>query len=286
MQEYKIIGDSCCDYSEGFPGEGSFDFITRVPLTIALGEKSYTDTEELDCAGLIADMAGTKQAPKSACPAPSAFVDAIGDAKDAYIVTLSERVSGTYNSAVLGAEMAKEARPELNVHVFNSRSAAAGEIAICCKLKELAESGMAFDEVVAQTEAYINDMTTFFVLETLDVFRKNGRLSHLQAITTAALRIRLIMGADENGAIVMRGKALTMKRALSGLVELIRERYETLNKTGHEILYITHCACRARADELKSAILETCPGVKTVVICRAGGISTIYANAGGVVIGF
>ncbi len=282
MSNYIIIGDSCCDYTN----DDRLSFITRVPLTIQLGEKEYVDNEALNCETLISDMAISPQAPKSACPAPSSFLDAIGKHDDAYIVTLSDKVSGTYNSAVLGAEMAKEENSKLHVHVFNSRSAAAGEVAICCKIKEFAEQGLPFDTVVQKVEKYIARFTTFFVLETLDVFRKNGRLSHLQAIATAALKIRLIMGADDSGAIVIRGKALTMSRALKTLVEQIKTRYEQLNISGHEILYITHCACKERADNLKAAIMAACPAIKDIVICTAGGISTIYANAGGVIIGF
>lgn len=282
MRNFRIIGDSCCDYTE----DGSLDFITRVPLTVELGDKTYVDDDKLDCSVLISDMAASREAPRSACPSPAAFCEAIGGEGDAYIVTLSEKVSGTYNSAVLGASLAKIEHSGLNVHVFNSHSAAAGEIAVCCKIKELAEQGLQFDEVVAKTEKYIRSLTTFFVLETLDVFRKNGRLSHLQAIATATLGIRLIMGADDEGAIVMKGKALSMRRALSGLVEQIKKRYEALGEAGHEILYITHCACRERAEGLREAILNACPALKDIVICRAGGISTIYANAGGVVIGF
>ncbi|MDO5112518.1 MAG: DegV family protein [Clostridia bacterium] len=282
MCNYKIIGDSCCDYTD----DVNLDFLIRVPLTVELGDMRYPDDGTLDCDRLLADMAKSDKAPASACPAPAAFAAAIGEAPDAYIVTLSEKVSGTYNSAVLGADAARAENPALNVHVFNSLSAAAGEIAVCCKIKALLDQGMSFAEVVDKTETYVKHLTTFFVLETLDVFRKNGRLSHLQALATAALKIRLIMGADENGAIVMRGKALTMQRALKGLVEQIKARYAELDDAGHEILYITHCACRERAESLRDAILAACPAVKKVVICKAGGLSTMYANAGGIIVGF
>lgn len=277
-----IIGDSCCDYRE----DGSLDFITRVPLTLEVGEQKYLDVEGLDCDRLIEEMAAAPEAPRSACPAPAAFAEAIGENRNAYIVTLSDKISGTYNSAVVGADMARAQDPALNVHVFNSHSAAAGEIAVCCKIKEFLAQDLPFAAVVEKTEAFISGLTTFFVLETLDVFRKNGRLSHLQALATAALKIRLIMGADEQGAIVMRGKALTMGRALKGLVEQIKARYESMDTAGHEILYITQCACAERAEALRDDILKACPAVREVVICRAGGLSTVYANAGGVIVGF
>lgn len=280
-RDYRIIGDSCCDYTE----ELDLGFIHRVPLTIELGGREYVDNEALDCDMLVREMAACPEAPKSACPTPGAFAGAIGEYDEAYIVTLSANVSGTYGSAVLGAEMAREAKPGRRVHVFNSRSAAAGEVAICCKIRQLVSEGLSFERVVEKTEEYISGMNTFFVLETLEVFRKNGRLTHLQSIATAALRLRMIMGASSEGEIVVRGKALSMARALKGMVEQVKEKVEQ-RLEGHEELFITHCACRERAEEVREMLRRACPSLKRITILRSSGISTMYANAGGIIVSF
>ncbi|MEE0767491.1 MAG: DegV family protein, partial [Christensenellales bacterium] len=144
---YKIIADSCCDYVQ--QGEDILSFVTRVPLSIDLDGRTFIDDASLDCAAFLADMAKSRTAPRSACPSPMAFAEACkGPQQDIYIVTLSAKVSGTYDSAYTGAQMAMAADPEKHVHVFNSHSAAAGEVALCLKLQELAQQGLSFQEVV------------------------------------------------------------------------------------------------------------------------------------------
>ena len=276
---YIILADSCCDY----PTDGTqMEWLGRVPLTITLEGREYVDDRTLDCDGLLDDMDRSTEAPKSACPSPQSFFEVAGEAQDVYIVTLSERLSGSCASARAGAEMLRAAGR--NAHVFNSRSASAGEVAVCMKIRELAEEGLSFDEVVERGEAFVRTLSTLFALETLEVLRKNGRLTHLQSIVTAALKLKLIMGGDEQGSIALRGKALTMRRALNHLVERVQKSAEKLDfKTC--CLVISQCGCPERAEQLRDMILAKCP-FREVVICRTGGISTIYASRGGVVVAY
>lgn len=279
---FQIIGDSCCDYP--YPGE-DYNWLERVPLTIELEGKTYIDDKTLRSSELITKMKASLTAPKSACPSPGRFAEALDcGADDIYVVTLSDKVSGTYNSAVVGANMFLEDNPNKNVFVFSSNSAASGEIAVCNKIYDLASSGMTFDEVVKETLEFIRNMSTFFILETLDVFRKNGRLNHLQSIVTGALRMKLVMGADEYGKICVKGKALSIDRAISKMANQISEI--CLGKDMSDTtLYITQCQCPDRARKTRDIIMKKV-NFKDCVILRAGGISTIYANAGGQIVCF
>ncbi len=76
-----------------------------------------------------------------------------------------------------------------------------GETQIAYKVKELADNGAAFEEIVQKVEAFIEAMNTYFVLETLDTLKKNGRLSNLQAIIANVLSIKPVMGATPDGNI-------------------------------------------------------------------------------------
>ena len=80
-----------------------------------------------------------------------------GDADHVYVVTLSGKLSGSYNSAELGKNLFEEEHPgEKKIYVFNSRSASVGETLIGMKVQECEEAGMSFEEVVAATEKYIS----------------------------------------------------------------------------------------------------------------------------------
>jgi len=279
---FQIIGDSCCDYPYL---EDDYTWLKRVPLSIELDGETFVDDETLRCSMLISKMAASRNAPKSACPSPGSYVEAYDcGVDDVYVVTLSDKLSGSYNSAVVAANMFKENHPEKNVFVFSSRSAAAGQIAICHKIRAMANAGIVFDEIVTKTLEFINGLTTYFLLETLEVFRKNGRLNHLQSIITGALKIKLIMGADETGNICVRGKALSMNSAGAKMADLIAERSKNQD-ISDRILCITHCQCPDRARAARDSIMAKVP-FKDSIILKAGGISTIYANDGGIIVAY
>lgn len=281
MNAFQVLSDSCSDYTN----ETDLSFIRRVPLTIQLEEKTYVDTEALDCLGLLEDMAVTPSAPHSACPAVGAWMDAFEESEgDIYIVTLSAQLSGSYNSAVVAAQEYMQEHPERHIHVFNSRSAAAGQVLICLKIKECAGEGMPFEQVVEQVEGYIDSLSTYFVLESLDVFRKNGRLSHLQSLAVGALHLKMVMKGDENGNIHPVGKALTVQQALNKMVQLIQEKTEGLDLSGRTLI-ITYVNCLERAKEVRQAILRNCD-FGSALLCRSSGISTIYANNGGIIVSY
>lgn len=280
--KYKIIGDSCCDYTEEYDG---LKWIDRVPLSIYLGDKCMADDGSLNISKLIDDMSKSAVAPRSACPAPGEYLQHyMGDEEDIYVVTISEKLSGSYNSAVNATKLLKNNGIKKNIHVFNSRSAAAGEIAICIKIHELAESGASFDEVVKKTEEFIDDMSTFFVLEDLEVFRKSGRLNHIQGIMTKALQVKLVMAGTNEGTICKVGQALSIPRALEKMVSSISDAFKKV-KDKNRILVITHCNCFDRAKLVRDLILKTCEFKKSI-ICSSSGISTMYANNGGIIVSF
>lgn len=279
---FKIIGDSCCDYPYLAP---DYPWLCRVPLTITLEGREYVDNKSLRPSLLISDMAASREAPKSACPSPGVYIDAMDcGCDDVYVVTLSHKLSGSFQSAAIAMSTLKSAEPDRHIFVFSSNSASAGELAVCEKIYALASSGMVFEDVVSETLRFIASLSTFFVLETLDVFRKNGRLNHLQAAVTGALRLKLIMGGDENGSICLRGKALSMGKALLTMGDLIARRCGDTDMSGRT-LYITHCACPDRARKAAEIIMGKV-GFKDFRLFTAGGISTIYANSGGLIVAY
>ena len=137
---------------------------------------------------------------------------------------------------------------------------------------------MDFSSVVDQVSRFISEMETLFVLETLDNLRKNGRLSRLQSIVTGTLKIKLLMGATPEGEICKRGQALSVKQALSKMVSLMAAD----EKHQGRILCITHCNCLERAFSLKEMVLKSCC-FRDIILCETHGISTVYANDGGVI---
>lgn len=273
---FKIIVDSCCDLT---PAQLQEECFQSVPLTIHVGEHVFVDDASFDQSELLWRMRESPVAPHTSCPSPAQYLDAFDDTvDDIYVVTLSALLSGSHNAAAQARSLWLEEHPNANVHIFNSCSASAGEVLVALKIKELAQSGMDFTTVVSQVSRYINEMKTYFVLENLDNLRKNGRLTRVQSLVTSTLRIKLLMGSTPEGEICKKGQAMSVKQALGKMVALMAEDAKHVGRT----LSIVHCNCLERAFYLKELAMKQC-GFSDILISDTGGISTVYANDGGVV---
>lgn len=275
---YKIVIDSCGEFIEEWKGDTRFE---SIPLTLHVGEETIIDDETFDQKDFLQKVAACPDCPKSACPSPERYMKAFDcDAEHVYAVTLSANLSGSYNSAVLGKNLLLEDAPEKKVHIFNSCSASVGQTLIGMKIQECEESGMDFEEVVDTVEKYISEQNTFFVLENLETLRKNGRLSKTKALVASALKIKPVMGATPEGTICQLDQARGMNKALIKMVEHIVDK---TSDSAHKVLGIAHCNCAARAAVIKEAIQEKKDVAKVVVVDTAG-VSSMYANDGGVIV--
>ena len=273
---FRIVVDSCCDLNEQALRAMN---MVKVPLTIRSNGSSFVDDHTFDQADLLWSMKQSEDAPKTACPSPQSYLDAYRcQADDVYVVTLSALLSGSYNCAEQARILMEEDQPEVNVHVFNSCSASSGEVLVALKVRELAESGAPFKHVVREVEQFIYQMQTMFVLETLENLRKNGRLTRLQSVITGALKIKLLMGATPEGEICKLGQTLSMKQALSKMVDHMANDPAHAGRT----LAICHCNCLDRAFQVKAMAEQRCKFAH-ILILEAGGITSVYANDGGIV---
>lgn len=275
--KFKIVGDSCCDLTKE---ELKKDYFVSVPLTLTVGGVDVIDDENFNQKKFLKMMEECPECPKSSCPSPEAFMEAFEGAEDVYVVTLSSKLSGSYNSAVLAKQIYQEEHADVNIHVFDSKSAAAGEHLICGKLEECLLKGMGFDEVVSTVEEYIKGQRTIFVLENLEVMRKNGRLTKLKSVVANVLNIKPVLH-EVDGEIHQIDQARGMNKALNKLLWQIEKSDYDKNRR----VEITQCDSYERCMNVRKILIEKF-GFKDVVILDAGGVSTMYENSGGVVVSF
>ena len=274
---YKILIDSCGELPQELKEDGHF---SNVALVLEVDGQQIVDDETFDQADFLSRVAKSPNAPKSPCPSPDAYMQKMeGDADHIYIVTLSAKLSGSYNSACVARDMYLEEHENARVYVFNSKSASIGETLIGIKIAECEEAGMSFDDTVACVEDYISQQHTFFVLETLETLRKSGRLSNLKAIIASTLNIKPVMGSTDEGEICQLGQSRGMSKALDKMVSCMQEVTKNCEE---KVLAISHCNCAERAYLLK-AKLERAAKFKKIFIVVTAGVSTMYANDGGVI---
>lgn len=275
---YKIIIDSCGEFPAEWKEDERFE---SVPLILNVGGETVIDDESFDQASFLRKVAASPECPKSACPSPERYMKAYDcDVEHIYAVTLSSELSGSYNSAVLGKSLILEEHPEKKVHVFNSRSASVGETLIGMKIQECEETGCSFEETIKKVEAYIAQQNTFFVLDDLETLRKNGRLSRVKSLVASALKIKPVMGSTDEGTICQLDQARGINKAL---VKMVQHIVEKTDSSESRVLAISHCNCAERAELLKNALQEKM-NVRKVVVLDTSGVSTMYANDGGVIV--
>ena len=275
---YKIIGDSCLDLTDELKKDARFQM---VPLTLQVDDAQVIDDETFDQKSFLELVKNGKECPKTACPSPEKFKEAFEcGAENIFVITLSSHLSGTYNAAVVGKELYEEEHgKDKNIAVVDSLSASSGELNIAMKIRDLCEQELPFDEVVKQAESYRDSMETFFVLESLDFLRKNGRLTGLQAFFATTLNIKPIMAGDK-GVIVKLEQARGMNKALSRMADIAVSRGgDTKNKR----LIIAHCKNRDRAEQVKELLCSRA-SFGEIVITDTAGVATVYAGDGGIIV--
>ncbi|NLJ97378.1 MAG: DegV family protein [Clostridiales bacterium] len=276
---YRILVDSCTDLTKDMRKN---EHLKIIPLTLRIEDRVFVDNEEFNQKEFLKVMNENPTSPKSACPSPQDYLNEFDFDGDIYVVTISSALSGSNNSAELAKRLYLEEHPNKNIAIFDSRSASVGQTLITMKIEELIAKGYEFDEVILKINAFRSEMNTKFVLESLDNLRKSGRLSHLKALVANVLNIKPIMGGTPEGTIAKLEQARGIKKALISMANIIEK---DIIKPKERILAIAHCNCYERALFIRDEILKRIP-FKDYFIVDTAGVSSMYANEGGIIVAY
>lgn len=275
----KIIADSCCDTNTAIEEALS---LTKIPFTITLGNKDVVDDATLDPERLMIDIGDYRGKAGSAAPSPYLFQQSLSAKEPNYILTISSRLSCSYNNAMLGKTMSEE-DDGIETHVIDTKSASAGELLAALKLNDLIlECRNDSKEIVRSMNDFIDGMKTYFVLDHFDNLQKNGRLSKLKNIVLSVLRFKLIMGSDGDGNIAYFDKAQGSNDLIDKLLNLIEESAKSF---ASQRIVIAHCHNPGLSERLMRRIQERFQ-FKDIVVVPTGGLSSLYADNKGVVLAF
>lgn len=211
----RIIVDSSTNVSEKYREKIQF-----VPLTVRFGDKEYLDGVELSKHQFYEMLVESDVLPTTSQATPAAFADcfeAIASAGDsAVVITLSSKLSGTYQSAVLAAE------DYPNIYVVDSQSVAIGTGVLAQYAVELAQQGMGAEEIAQVLTQQREKVCVVALLDTLEYLKKGGRISKTVAFAGGMLNIKPVV-TIQDGAVALIGKARGSRNGNNLLVEKIRE---------------------------------------------------------------
>lgn len=179
------------------------------------------------------------------------FTEHLKEGRDVLYVSMSSGISGSCQSAALGAELALEAYPERKIEIVDTRGASLGEGLVALRAADLRDREMDVTAAAEELRAMSERLFNVFTVDDLLFLRRGGRLSNLLAVVGTVLHIKPILKGDPDGRIIAFGKVRGRKRS----VETLAEQYEKLVVSPEtQTIGIAHAACRKDAEYLESLI--------------------------------
>ena len=275
MRTVKIVADSSANLME--LKTVAFD---AAPLKIITAEREFVDDRNLDLDEMIRYFKTYKGRSQSSCPNPQDWLMTFGDAEDVFCVAITSGLSGSYNTACIAKEMYEAEHPGRRVFVIDSLSAGPELTLIVEKLEEMISEGKSYEEICTYIPEYQKKTGLLFMLESLNNFAANGRVSPAVAKIAGVLGIRIVGKASDVGTLEPTDKCRGKEKSLKTILKHLKE---SGLKTGKVIL--AHCLNEPAANALKNMIETDLPGV-AVKIGKNFGLCSFYAEKGGLLVGF
>jgi DegV family protein with EDD domain len=270
MAGVRVVTDSACDLTEELAATNR---VSVVPLTIRFGAEEFADRTELSPTEFWRRCRESATLPETAAPSPgsfqTAFAAAADEGADAIVcITISSKVSATYQSALTGAS-AMEGR--LPVHVVDSESLTMGQGLMCIDAAEMAADGASAADIVAHVEGLIPRTRVYGALGALDHLQRGGRIGGAKALLGSILAIKPVL-VVEDGEVAEESRQRTRSRAIDYLVQ------KAVDQAPLERLAL----CNGAADDIE-AVTAKLAEVKTghpLVVVDLGPVVGTHAGPG------
>jgi DegV family protein with EDD domain len=267
-----IVTDSTADIDSA---EAERRAIIVVPLTISFGDDLYFDRVDLSPAGFYERLQDASRLPRTSAPAPGAFLEAFQRAGKDYesvlCITISGRLSGTYNAATTARGLFAD---PTRIVVLDSRAATAAEATGVLAATAAASNGMGMSEVAAVASGVFDRQGILVGLETLEYLQRGGRIGRASAFLGGLLSVKPLLTLKQ-GEVAPSERVRSRARMLERLAQF------ALSYPEPETVRIAHAAAKSEADELAERIQEARQDAEVSVEWMGPAIG-VYAGPGAV----
>ena len=214
MEKIRIITDSAADIANN-----TREDLTILPIRILFGETEYLDGINLTQKEFYEKLIESDELPKTSLITPFVFQESLKAAHNAgetvIIITLSSKLSGTYQNAVLAAEDCQD-----SVFVIDSENVCIGQQILVTLALQLKDQGYSAREIIETLEKEKKRIHIVALLDTLEYLRKGGRISNVAGLVGGILSIKPVV-TIKNGEVAVLGKARGSKNGNNMLLEQI-----------------------------------------------------------------
>ena len=276
MPQVGIVTDSTCDIE---PEHLAALGVTMVPLTVHFGDTHYRDWIDIRPDEFYKRLAASAALPTTSQPSPAefaaAYVELAGSGcTEIVAVTLSAALSGTYESAVLGAKNAP-----VPVRVVDSKRASQGTGLIVLAAVEARDHALSGEQVESRVREVAESSRLFFLLDTLEYLVKGGRAGKATGLAASLLNIKPVLEVNSDGIIEPFKKVRGRQQAVAALASHVAEESRT---RGRLRLALLHAGIEGEAGELETALVDAGADVDVVSRGVIGAVIGTYTGPGAV----
>lgn len=229
--------------------------IEMVPLKVHFGEETFLDGVTLSPDEFYRKLAEAKSLPTTSQPSPVDFLEVyhrlLSEGPDVKIISLhlSSTFSGTFQAANLAKSMLEEKADHITM--VDTRTATYGIGLMAVAAARAAREGSTVEEILALMDRLRDQMSLYFLVDTLEYLHKGGRIGKASAVFGTLLNIKPILSIDPEGYVYSVDKVRGTKRAMARIIELLKERHQ-----GPVSVTVAHAACLDQAEELSARLRE------------------------------
>jgi DegV family protein with EDD domain len=255
--------------------------ICVVPLCVHFGAQAFQEGVDLSTEEFYARLAGAAELPTTSQPSPADFYAVMKDLVDAgdelIVLTISSKLSGTWNSAMAALEML----PQAKISVVDSLSASIGLQMMVEAAAEAAAAGSTRAQIVELAEEIKQKLCILFVVDTLEYLAKGGRIGNAKALLGTLLKVKPILTLHE-GAIEPLEQVRSKRKAVARMLELVEAHAAGRGAQAH--VAVTHALvpdeARLLAEEIQKRLGCAAPSVSDL-----GGVIGTHTGPGVVAVG-
>ena len=277
MPNYKIITDSCCDFTDE---EYRRLDVSYVPLSVHYDGESHSNFSEEAAVKAFYDRLRDGTTATTSAVNPEGWANAmqpiLEEGRDVLVLAFSSGLSATYQSAVIAADELRERYPERRIHVVDTLCAALGQgllVWYACKKRD---EGLSLEALTAWVEENKRHICHWVTVDDLSHLKRGGRISSATALVGTMLNIKPIIHVDNEGKLISVAKARGRKAAITYLADKLGALGEGWD---NDTIFVVHGDCPGEAEQL-AELCRSKYGVKDVHIGYLGPVIGAHTGPG------
>jgi DegV family protein with EDD domain len=215
----KVVTDSCSDITPQLALELG---ITVVPLYVQFGNETYRDNVDLSTEEFYQKLKTSKIHPTTATATPAHFAQIFTtlreETKEIVAITLSEKFSAIYGTALQGKAMVKK---DCRIEVIDSQAGAGAQMLLVISAAKMAQAGANLEQIANQVKKAIPKVHIRMTFDTLEYLRRGGRVGKAQAFLGGLLKVNPVLGIKDGAAFPI-ARCRNRDQAMDFLVDFVK----------------------------------------------------------------